>query len=220
MEIFALITLGAWCMALSVSDIRTRRLPDLLTGPGAVVVLGYAAATGRLAAALVGAVLLSVPYLVVHLVTPAAFGAGDVKLAVGLGAAAGMCGGQAWAWAAVGAPVLTAVAGIAALVLPRRTRPLDQHTLRTTQRGAEGDQVVLAQGTPGADDDGRDRCSAAAGPVASSTGSVLDSRRPRWRRRLRRPRTRAPATTSAASPVTVPHGPSMCVATLLAVGFG
>ncbi|TLF97849.1 prepilin peptidase [Nocardia cyriacigeorgica] len=219
MEIFALIALGAWCMALSVSDIRTRRLPDLLTGPGAVVVLAYAAATGRLAAALVGAVLLSVPYLMVHLVTPAAFGAGDVKLAVGLGAAAGMCGGQAWAWAAVGAPVLTAVAGIAALVLPRRTRPLDQHTLRTTQRGAEGDQVVLAQGTPGADD-GRGRCSAAADPIDSSAGSVRDPRRPRQKHSLRRPRTHAPATTSAASPVTVPHGPSMCVATLLAVGFG
>lgn len=111
MGTFALIALAAWCMALSVSDIRHRRLPDLLTGPGAAVVLGYAAGTGRLAAALVGAVLLSVPYLVVHLVTPAAFGAGDVKLAVGLGAAAGMCGGQAWVAAAVGAPVLTAVAG-------------------------------------------------------------------------------------------------------------
>ncbi|MBF6435810.1 A24 family peptidase [Nocardia cyriacigeorgica] len=172
MGTFALIALAAWCMALSVSDIRHRRLPDLLTGPGAAVVLGYAAGTGRLAAALVGAVLLSVPYLVVHLVTPAAFGAGDVKLAVGLGAAAGMCGGQAWVAAAVGAPVLTAVAGAAVLVVPRG---------------------------------GRSRCSAATDP-------------PHRPRTMRRPR--APATPSTTGPVTLPHGPSMCVATLLAVGFG
>ncbi|WP_280508934.1 A24 family peptidase, partial [Nocardia cyriacigeorgica] len=88
MEIFALIALAAWCMALSVSDIRSRRLPDLLTGPGAAVVFAYAGCTGRLAAALAGAALLAVPYLIVHVVTPAAFGAGDVKLAIGLGAAA------------------------------------------------------------------------------------------------------------------------------------
>uniref|UniRef100_UPI002454AC89 SCO5389 family protein n=1 Tax=Nocardia cyriacigeorgica TaxID=135487 RepID=UPI002454AC89 len=32
--------------------------------------------------------------------------------------------------------------------------------------------------------------------------------------------TRAPAASSTAGPVAVPHGPSMCVATLLAIGFG
>uniref|UniRef100_UPI002454A74E A24 family peptidase n=1 Tax=Nocardia cyriacigeorgica TaxID=135487 RepID=UPI002454A74E len=122
MEIFALIALAAWCMALSVSDIRSRRLPDLLTGPGAAVVFAYAGCTGRLAAALAGAALLAVPYLIVHVVTPAAFGAGDVKLAIGLGAAAGMCGGRVWVWAAIGAPLLTAVAGIAALAMSLRER--------------------------------------------------------------------------------------------------
>ncbi|WP_280230907.1 A24 family peptidase, partial [Nocardia cyriacigeorgica] len=122
MEIFALIALAAWCMALSVSDIRSRRLPDLLTGPGAAVVLAYAGCTDRLAAALAGAALLAVPYLIVHVVTPAAFGAGDVKLAIGLGAAAGMCGGPVWVWAAIGAPLLTAVAGIAALAMSLRER--------------------------------------------------------------------------------------------------
>ncbi|WP_280447143.1 A24 family peptidase [Nocardia cyriacigeorgica] len=187
MEIFALIALAAWCMALSVSDIRSRRLPDLLTGPGAAVVLAYAGCTGRLAAALAGAALLAVPYLIVHVVTPAAFGAGDVKLAIGLGAAAGMCGGRVWVWAAIGAPLLTAVAGIAALAMSLR------------ERG---------------------RTDPAAEPIGSSAGSVRDPRRPRWRRSLHRSRTRPPAASSTAGPVAVPHGPSMCVATLLAIGFG
>ncbi|VFA98452.1 A24 family peptidase [Nocardia cyriacigeorgica] len=186
METFALIALAAWCMALSVSDIRNRRLPDLLTGPGAAVVLAYAGCTGRLAAALAGAALLAVPYLIVHVVTPAAFGAGDVKLAIGLGAAAGMCGGPVWVWAAVGAPLLTAVAGAAALVLPLR------------ERGRTDPATV---------------------PIGSSAGSVRDPR-PRWRRSLHRSRTRVPAVSQTAGPVTVPHGPSMCVATLLAIAFG
>ncbi|WP_280182652.1 A24 family peptidase [Nocardia cyriacigeorgica] len=187
MEIFALIALAAWCMALSVSDIRSRRLPDLLTGPGAAVVLAYAGCTGRLAAALAGAALLAVPYLIVYVVTPAAFGAGDVKLAIGLGAAAGICGGPVWVWAAIGAPLLTAVAGIAALAMSLRVRG---------------------------------RTDPAAEPIGSSAGSVRDPRRPRWRRSLHRSRTRAPAASSTAGPVAVPHGPSMCVATLLAIGFG
>ncbi|RDI50681.1 prepilin peptidase [Nocardia mexicana] len=110
--------LAVWCALLSAVDLRERRLPDPLTGSGAVAVLGYALAADRFAAALAGALLLSVPYLVIHLASPAAFGAGDVKLAVGLGAAAACGGGQAWAWAAIGAPLLTAVAGLVALALP------------------------------------------------------------------------------------------------------
>ncbi|MFE3443242.1 prepilin peptidase [Nocardia sp. NPDC059180] len=177
MEIFALIVLGGWCIALSVSDIRSRRLPDLLTGPGAAVVLIYALGTGRFAAAAAGAVLLAVPYLVVHLVSPPAFGAGDVKLAVGLGAAAGMGGGQVWVWAAVSAPVSTACAGIAAaLVMSTSTDPLEY------------------------------------APADRSMGSIR--RRTPWRR------VRAPTRPAGAGPVTVPHGPSMCLATLVAVVFG
>ncbi|WP_280468111.1 A24 family peptidase [Nocardia cyriacigeorgica] len=172
MEICALFALGAWCIALSVSDIRSRRLPDALTGPGAVVIFLYAVATGRTSAAAAGAALLTLAYLVVHLISPVAFGAGDVKLAVGLGAAAGMSGGQAWVWAAVGAPALTALAGIGALI------------------------------------------AASTGPsISAPAAASLRSRRP-WRH------IRAPTPPVGAAPVTVPHGPSMCLATLLAVVFG
>ncbi len=112
MTAIAFVVLATWCAALSVVDLRERRLPNPLTGLGAAAVLGYALATDQLRAAVTGALLLTVPYLAVHLVAPAAFGAGDVKLALGLGAAAACGGGQAWSWAAVAAPLLTALAGV------------------------------------------------------------------------------------------------------------
>ncbi|MET8799925.1 A24 family peptidase [Nocardia sp. NPDC004568] len=111
-----------WCAALSVSDIGYRRLPNLLTVPGAVAVLGYAALTGRFHPAAWGAVLLAAPYLLIHLTRPAALGAGDVKLALGLGAAAGLGGGPVWVWSALAAPVCTALAGVGALLGSRAGR--------------------------------------------------------------------------------------------------
>ena len=79
----------AWLAVLSVYDIRERRLPNWLTMPGAAVILAVAAAAGRGVPALLGAVALAGLYLVVHLLAPAAMGAGDVKLAAGLGGADG-----------------------------------------------------------------------------------------------------------------------------------
>ena len=58
--------------------------------------------------ALVGAAALFGAYLVVHLLSPAAMGAGDVKLAVGVGALTGAFGMDVWALAALAAPLLTA----------------------------------------------------------------------------------------------------------------
>ncbi|WP_459546987.1 prepilin peptidase [Nocardia sp. X0981] len=110
---------AAWCGVLSVIDIRTRRLPNPLTLPGAAAVFGYALFIGEFPAAARGAALLATPHLLLHLLRPAALGAGDVKLALGLGAAAGLGGAQAWVWSAVTAPLLTASAGIG-LLLARR----------------------------------------------------------------------------------------------------
>jgi leader peptidase (prepilin peptidase)/N-methyltransferase len=70
----------AWLAALSVYDIRDRRLPNWLTMPGAAVILATAAAQGRGGQAVLGAVTLFAVYAVIHLVSPAAMGAGDVKL--------------------------------------------------------------------------------------------------------------------------------------------
>lgn len=99
----------AWLTALSLYDIRERRLPNWLTVPGALVILAVAATVGRGGPALLGAVGLGGLYLVVHLFAPSAMGAGDVKLAAGVGGLTGAFGVDVWALAAIAAPLLTAV---------------------------------------------------------------------------------------------------------------
>ena len=85
-----------WLAALSVYDIRERRLPNWLTMPGAAVILVMAAMHGRGGPAVLGAVALFAVYVVVHLVSPAAMGAGDVKLAIGIGGLTGSFGSDVW----------------------------------------------------------------------------------------------------------------------------
>jgi leader peptidase (prepilin peptidase) / N-methyltransferase len=105
-----------WLAALSVYDIRERRLPNWLTIPGAAVVIAVAAVHGHGAAAVLGAVALFAVYAVVHLVSPAAMGAGDAKLAIGIGALTGTFGGDVWVLSALGAPVMTAGWAVVAIV--------------------------------------------------------------------------------------------------------
>lgn len=144
----------AWLAALTVYDVRQRRLPNVLTLSGAVVILVAAAFCGRGVPALLGALALTAPYLVVHLIAPAAMGAGDVKLAIGIGALTGAFGVDAWVLAAMAAPLLTALWGIV---------------------------VLRARGT---------------GASGGITGA-----------------------SEATGVVTVPHGPSMCVAALAALAM-
>ena len=102
-----------WLAVLSCYDIRERRLPNALTLPGAVVILVAAGFAGRGPAALAGAAALGGLYLLVHLVAREGMGAGDVKLAIGLGALAGCFGVQVWFLTALAAPLLTvAVAAV------------------------------------------------------------------------------------------------------------
>ncbi|WP_343599920.1 A24 family peptidase [Mycobacterium sp.] len=103
-----------WLVALSGYDVRQRRLPNWLTLPGAVAVVFVAAVSGRGPAAVLGAAALGGLYLVVHLVAPAGMGAGDVKLALGLGALTGRFGVDVWFLAAFAAPLLTGLLGGAA----------------------------------------------------------------------------------------------------------
>lgn len=174
MTAFAFAVFTLWCAMLAVIDARVRRLPNALTGAGAIAVLGYALAVGRPGVAVTGAILLALPYLLVHLVAPAACGAGDAKLAVGVGAAAGLGGAQAWVLAALGAPLLTAVVGIVVLALSRSSRGRRAHRTERT--------VTLSR----------------AEPPDSPAGSRPPIRAgPRGR--------------------TVPHGPAMCGATVLAL---
>ncbi|MGQ4597819.1 prepilin peptidase [Nocardia sp. R6R-6] len=124
MSPLAFTALVMWCAALTVFDLRDRRLPNRLTGLGALAVLVYALIAEQFAVVALGAVFLATPYLLVHLAAPAALGAGDVKLAFSLGGATALGGAQAWAWAALGAPMLTACLASVALVA-RRVRSSD-----------------------------------------------------------------------------------------------
>jgi leader peptidase (prepilin peptidase) / N-methyltransferase len=112
-----------WLAVLSCYDIAERRLPNLLTLPGAGVILLAAAWAGRGLPALAGAAALAGVYLLVHLVSPGAMGAGDVKLAIGLGGLAGCFGVEVWFLAALGAPLLTALCGVVAMLRGVRTVP-------------------------------------------------------------------------------------------------
>jgi leader peptidase (prepilin peptidase) / N-methyltransferase len=105
-----------WLVMLCVYDIRERRLPNALTLPGAAVILAVAAAAGRGTPALFGGVALFAVYLLVHLLAPAAMGAGDVKLAIGVGALTGAFGTDVWVLAALAAPLLTAIWAIVVML--------------------------------------------------------------------------------------------------------
>lgn len=110
-DVLACAVLVGWAVLLSAIDFRERRLPNTLTLTGAAAILTGAAVCGRWSAALLGGVALAGLYLVVHLAAPAAMGAGDVKLALGLGALTGSFGVGVWALAAIGASLFTALLG-------------------------------------------------------------------------------------------------------------
>ncbi|WP_431232420.1 prepilin peptidase [Mycolicibacterium psychrotolerans] len=112
-------TVLLWATALTVFDVRHRRLPNSLTLPGAVVVVAGALVCGRGLPALAGALALAALYLVVHLAVPGGLGAGDVKLALGVGGLTGAFGFDVWLLAGLGAPMLTAVLAVAVAVRNR-----------------------------------------------------------------------------------------------------
>lgn len=123
MRIGVAVVVLTWLAVLSWCDIRQRRLPNVLTLPGAGVVLLVGAFAGRGVAALAGATALAGLYLLVHLMAPAARGAGDVKLAIGLGGLTGCFGVPVWFLAALAAPLLTALCGVGAALRGVRTVP-------------------------------------------------------------------------------------------------
>ncbi|MER6528368.1 prepilin peptidase [Streptomyces sp. NPDC001508] len=97
--------LGVWLLLapvgvlLAVVDLRVRRLPDPLTLPLAAATLGLLALAalvpehaGHWLTALYGALALGGGYFVLFLINPGGMGFGDVKLALGAGAALGWYG--------------------------------------------------------------------------------------------------------------------------------
>ncbi len=118
-EGLAALAVVTWAAVLSAIDVRERRLPNVLTLSGAAVIIAAAALWGRGLSALLGAAALGGLYLVIHLIAPAGMGAGDVKLALGVGALTGALGASVWSLAALGAPMLTAFAGGVAVMRGR-----------------------------------------------------------------------------------------------------
>ncbi|SRX95598.1 hypothetical protein [Amycolicicoccus subflavus DQS3-9A1] [Mycobacterium shimoidei] len=108
----AMVAMALWMGVLSGYDIAQRRLPNWLTLPGAVVVIAAAHIAGRGLSAVLGGSVLAGLYAVVHLVSRRGMGAGDVKLALGLGALTGCYGADVWFLAALVAPVLTTVVAL------------------------------------------------------------------------------------------------------------
>jgi leader peptidase (prepilin peptidase)/N-methyltransferase len=105
-----------WAAVLSVIDLRRRRLPNVLTVPGAAVILVVAALYGRGLPALIGGCALAGLYLVIHLTGPGGLGGGDVKLALGLGALTAALSSDVWVLGALGAPLVTAAAAVVSLL--------------------------------------------------------------------------------------------------------
>lgn len=116
----ACLAVIGWATALCVTDIRELRLPNELTLGGALAIAVVAGCCGRGPAALCGAVALGLLYLMVHVAAPAGLGAGDVKLALSVGALTGALGIGVWVLAAVAAPIGTAALGVTATVRGRR----------------------------------------------------------------------------------------------------
>ncbi|MEV5407712.1 A24 family peptidase [Thermopolyspora sp. NPDC052614] len=119
--------LAAWLylavvgMALTVIDWRTRRLPDVLTLPSYVVLLGLLAPSGAMPQAIYGMLGLGAVYAVLWFVRPDALGLGDVKLAGLIGLATGALGLQSWVVAAVGGHLLGALYALGLLITRRGT---------------------------------------------------------------------------------------------------
>lgn len=130
----AFALLGWWSVGLATVDILVRRLPNILTLGGGAGVVSVAWFTGHGAAALAGAALMTTPMLVVHLASPRSLGAGDVKLAVALGAATAVAGTRAWLVAALLPSVLTVLV-VAVLGVVRRRAPRAERALPGVPHG-------------------------------------------------------------------------------------
>ncbi|SDF10274.1 prepilin peptidase [Pseudonocardia oroxyli] len=198
---------AAWLAVVAgVVDVRHHRLPDALTLPAlpaalALVVPLGGSAVGRAAA---GAVLLAMVHLLVHTVSPAALGLGDVKLAAPVGA---VLAAGSWSALVLGCALAALFSGLLGATVG----------LRRLRRGRRHESAAAPGGDAGAE----------GGPVASARVAGAWRARPASRA-PRAPSRLGPAAAGAeegVGRVELPHGPSMLAAAWLtaaatAVGAG
>ncbi len=117
------VATGLVVMAVAaVIDIATAQLPDpLVIGIVVAVVSGWLMTDASVREIVAGAVLMGLPVLVVHLISPDAMGFGDVKAAVALGALIGLVEATAALFALA---VATAVMALVGLGFGLRSVPL------------------------------------------------------------------------------------------------
>jgi len=126
------VTLGVVaviCVALTVIDLRHRRLPNILTYPSYVIVAAgltvHAAITSDwwlLGRGAVGMLALGGFYQVMRFASRGGMGRGDVVTAGFLGLLLGGVGWEALAVGSIGGPLIGGVAGIVAMIAARRAR--------------------------------------------------------------------------------------------------
>lgn len=97
-----------WCAVLAVIDIKHRRLPDVLTLPGALLINLWALATHP-QWMLGGLFWAGIYFLTAVLV--GGIGGGDIKFALGLGTAVAVLGMQALMVAIVGSSLISVLLG-------------------------------------------------------------------------------------------------------------
>lgn len=130
----AFLTLMAAGTAISIVDLREKRIPNrmlLVAAPVVAVLLTGGLLLGgepaRLLAVPAGAAAMFVLYFLIALIAPAAMGMGDVKLATLLGGALGAAGLTAWLVGLLAAFLIGGVAAVIALGAGRLAR---QHSVR------------------------------------------------------------------------------------------
>lgn len=119
--------LAASSIALAAIDLATRRLPNAIVGPTALVGLAAFVVTGILTGqwmpllgAALGAFAYGALYAIPAFVKPGAMGMGDVKLAAVLGGFLGYLGIQYWIVGVIIGALIAGIIGAALLVSGRR----------------------------------------------------------------------------------------------------
>ncbi|ALC06026.1 signal peptidase [Corynebacterium deserti GIMN1.010] len=114
------VVLSLWCLALCVIDVRSRRLPDWLTLPGAAIINGSALIVEPMWA--LGGLAWAGVYFVTAVLV-GGIGGGDIKFALGLGTAVASLGLGPLMGAIVGSSAMSVLLGGIFVVANRGYQP-------------------------------------------------------------------------------------------------